>query len=248
LIEKNVTAIAEKFWKDAGINEEFPRTLEAAVAWALPLVIAKLPALNFDTLKNWLNRRDISFVCHNESHRFRACLIAKCGKGIVFLDGGDSENERRFSLAHEIAHFIYDYLLVRESIVNRFGENGLEVLDGLRVPTPEERLQGILTGVIIGTFTHFMERSAKGEIERGDIIEAEDRADRLALELLAPMNVVLSILRKKGVNWREPSAIKMTKEILENYFGIPPAVSDRYGIMIVRNQRIPKSFQEWLEK
>jgi Zn-dependent peptidase ImmA (M78 family) len=35
--------------------------------------------------------------------------MARAGHGFISLDGSDADDERRFSLAHELAHFLLDY-------------------------------------------------------------------------------------------------------------------------------------------
>lgn len=247
MIEKDIIALADEFWSKAGCPEDFPRTLESAVVWVLPLAIVKLPKLDFDELLNWLSNRGISIFWKKNQQRFRACLVAKFGKGIVFLDGSDSEDERRFSLAHEVSHFMCDYLMHRQQVFNILGKDGLDVLDGVRPPTPEERLRGIFSGVKIGPFTHFMERSEKGDIVHLDILRAEDRAERLALELIAPKKKVLLKLKNRGIKWHDFSAISLIQKTLIVEFGLPKSVAERYRIMIVRSQSTTRTFREWLK-
>ena len=57
----------------------------------------------------WLRRQGIEFPLTEADRPLRACLVCRRGAGFVFLDGGDDEAEQRFSLAHELAHFLRDY-------------------------------------------------------------------------------------------------------------------------------------------
>ena len=130
MTDQEIIVRAGRFWRLAGQVEPFPRLLERAIAWALPLTLVKLPRLSFPDLRAWLTQRDIPFIFSHSDRCLRACLIAKAGSGIVFLDGSDPDDERRFSLAHEVAHFILDYLEPRERGIELLGAAGLEVLDG----------------------------------------------------------------------------------------------------------------------
>lgn len=246
MTDQGIVVKAGRFWRLAGHVEPFPRLLERAIAWALPLTLVKLPRLSFPDLRAWLTQRDIPFIFSHSDRCLRACLIAKAGSGIVFLDGSDPDDERRFSLAHEVAHFILDYLEPRERGIELLGASGLEVLDGRRPPTTEERLRGILHGVKLGTFTHLMERSPNGAVERIDILEAEDRADCLALELLAPRSTVFTLLEEAHVLWANPGAFLLAQGILVNEFGLPPSVAKHYGRMLVVQRRSTSSFREWI--
>ena len=235
---------AERFWSFAGCRESFPRSLEAPLSWALPVALIKLPRLEVSSLTEWLNRQGIIPPFTVAYRCLRACLVARAGYGMIFLDGSDSEDERRFSLAHEISHFMLDYWQPREHALSVLGSRIQDVLDGRRLPTPEERLGGLLQGVSWQTFTHLMDRSPSGQVEHLRILDAEDRADRLALELLAPRATVIS--RLQTVQWRESSAHDRVVETLQQEFGLPGTVAHEYGRMLVMSQRPARSFKKWL--
>lgn len=246
MTDREIAQHAEKFWRRAGFTEPFPRSLESAVAWALPVTVVKLPRLELSNLNQWLAQRQVFLPFTITIRCLRACLVARAGRGVVFLDGSDPDEEQRFSLAHEIAHFMLDYLLPRQRALAVFGKEGRPVLDGIRPPTPEERLESILQGVEVGTFTHMMDRSATGDVQQIRVLEAEDRADRLALELLVPREAILGRLQDKGILWKEPSAFALASEMLKQTFGLPEAVAEDYGRMLVIARRPARSFREWL--
>jgi hypothetical protein len=243
---EDATVWAEKFWLLVGRTEPFPRSLESAVAWALPLAIVKLPHLGLSELRTWLERRGVELHVGGPDRLVRACLLAKAGRGMVVLDGSDPEDERRLSLAHEVAHFLVDYLHPRQIALDLLGPRGCEVLDGLRPPSLEERLMGVLRGVELGVYTHLMERTGAGEVDRLDVLDAEDRADCIALELLAPRRTVLSRLKAKGISWREEDGPPAAMRILVDEFGLPPTTARAYGRALVLARRSERSFREWL--
>lgn len=242
-----IAALTTEFWAKARQIEPFPRCLELAVLWALPLAIVKLPRLGIKDLRNWLITKGIPFDYTAAECRLRACLLAREGRGIVFIDGTDSEDQQRFSLAHEIAHFICDYLEPRKKLIALFGESVCSVLDGQRMPTAREKLEGIFHGIEIGSFTHLLDRSQSGDIERFEILDSEDNADLLALELLAPRSIVISVLEDQRIQWRDPSAIEIAKEALMRKFGLPKPIAERYGYMLMRTYRGARNFREWLD-
>ncbi|MFY9822776.1 MAG: ImmA/IrrE family metallo-endopeptidase [Thermoanaerobaculia bacterium] len=244
--DREAVTWAEKFWRLAGQNEPFPRSLEASIPWALPLVLVKLPRLGLLDVRLWLEQRGIPLQCSACDRALEACLVARGGHGLIFLDGADPPDVQRFALAHEIAHFLIDYLGQRQRALERLGERILAVLDGCRPATKEERLSGVLRGVALGTFTHLMDRSAAGDVERLEVLAAEDRADRVALELLAPHRVVVDRLKALGVRWRDPSAVLTVEEFLVQEFGLPVATARSYGRLLIMSRRSPCSFQEWM--
>jgi Zn-dependent peptidase ImmA (M78 family) len=246
MINRDVFKTAEEFWQLVGKYEPFPRSLEASVARALPIAIVKLPHLGLREIHKWLKTRGLSLNINASDRSLKACLIAQAGRGAIFLDGSDAEDERRFSLAHEIAHFLKDYYNPRMKTLLLYGQEIKDVLDGYRRPTPEERLKGIFRGLSIGTYTNLMDRSSHGYIERTKILESEDTADLLALELLAPLNEVIKKVEEKAIFWFEEAAFSITNQILNKEFGIPAYIADRYSTMIVLGQRTAKSFRDWI--
>lgn len=242
MTERHVIALAERFWRDARQIEPFPRSLETAVPWALPLAIVKLPLLGLDELRRWLAQRDIPISCHLPHRALRGALLARAGRGLVFLDGSDPDEERRFSLAHEVAHFVKDYLRPREQALTAFGEGIRDVIDGLRPAAPEERLTAVFRGLELGVYAHWMERTSRGAIGHAQILEAEDSADRLALELLAPAQVVGA----RVADLADPPNADAVTRLLSTEFGLPLAQARSYGAMLLARRQRGRSFREWL--
>ncbi|MBY0459700.1 MAG: hypothetical protein K2V38_20465, partial [Gemmataceae bacterium] len=127
--------------------------------------------------------------------------------------------EARFTVAHELAHFLRDFDAPRRRVAARLGVAALEVLDGLRPPTADERLAGLLRGVSVGPAAHFMDRDRRGAVLDPDAREAEAKADRLAFELVAPFAAV----EADAAAGREKLA-----ESLVSRFGLPPEQAGVY--------------------
>ena len=96
------------FWKLCGEKEPFPRNLERPLALALPVALIKLPQLKLKDIENWIKKHGLTFTFECDYRFVRGCLIAHAGQGILFIDGTDPIDEQRFTLAHEIAHFLID--------------------------------------------------------------------------------------------------------------------------------------------
>jgi hypothetical protein len=242
MTEWEITANAERFWRDAGEVEAFPRSLERAVSWALPLTIIKLARLGLDDLRRWLTQRRVPCSIAFAERPLRGALLARAGHGLVFLDGSDPDEERRFSLAHEVAHFICDYLEPRERALQVLGDAGCDLFDGRRHPAPEERLTAALCEVDLGFYTHWMDRRPDGTVAQAAVLAAEDRADRLALELLAPRLAVVAQLDQLD----QERSVETAAGVLRGYFGLPPGPASRYAAMVLAHCRADRSFRSWL--
>ncbi len=220
-----VSELASAFWDDVGEEESFPRQLVLPAQLALPLDVVGLPALSVRGVFDWLARRNIELTLADPDRPLRGCLVAARGNGIAFLDSDDSPAEQRFSLAHEVAHFLRDYLQPRRRAEARLGPDVRGVFDGERPARPEERLHALLGAVKLGFHTHLMARDATGAPD-GAAAASERDADRLAYELLAPEAVVLGRLGRT----RDPR--RAAVPLLCEEFGLPEAEARRYAELL----------------
>jgi hypothetical protein len=216
---------AELFWQSAGETEAFPRQLERPVLLALPVALVKLPRLSLVDIERWVQRRGPRFSFNCRSRFVRGCLIAFQGKGLIFVDGADPADDLRFTIAHEASHFLLDYLLPRQKAARRFGPAIYDVVDGLRAPSVTERLSAVLDRTPVGVHTNLMERSAAED--DADVWKIEERADRLALQLLAPAEVVLAQADITAPGYEQ--RLSMLSQSLVRSFGLPPRLGRAYA-------------------
>lgn len=209
--------LADSFWAIAGPPPPFPRDLRHAVG-AVPLSVVDLNGVSVAAVRQWFDHVGIAIPLDEPDRPLRACLVAWRGEGFAFLDALDDPAERVFSLAHELSHFLRDYLRPRETVAARLGREALDVLDGLRPPTPAERLHAVLRNVSLGPFAHLLRRDDFGCPLTPAEREAEAAADRLAFELLAPVEAV-----------GEARTQSELVERLVRVFGLPPQPAASYA-------------------
>jgi hypothetical protein len=184
---------AAEFWSGAPEAARRRADVEAAIAWVAPLAVVALPALDGKAARDWLAERGVRLSDGAARRPLRGLLLATRGVGMVFLDGTLPQPERRFTVAHELGHFLFDYLEPRERVL-REAPSLLEVVDGRRSPTSAERAQAVLAGVPLGLHAHLLERDVHGGAA-ADVEAAEDAASQFALELLAPWPAALEAVR-----------------------------------------------------
>jgi hypothetical protein len=221
------------FWLRYGKDNSFPRSIERLVALALPLTIIRLSLLSMRAVENWLRQRGVPFRFNCQSRTIRGCLVAFAGRGLIFIDDADSEDEQRFTAAHEIAHFLVDYWLPREKAIQKFGPSIADVMDGLRGPTPSERFGAILVNTRIGIYSDLMARN-EDEPHNMDVWQIEDRADSIALELLAPQHAVLSTMNIAPLG-SFSQRVEAVDRTLRVGFGLPASVSGSYSRFLLRS-------------
>lgn len=215
----------DRFWGDEDGPSSFPRDLQLPILMNLPVAIIEIDGLTVDSLDQWMQRHRLQVLAAVGSRPLRGCLAAYAGVGVLFVDRSDDPAQRRLTLAHEAGHFVVDYLLPREDVARRRPEL-LAILDGDRAPTDAERFDALLADVPVGFHTHLLERDAHGGHLSSATAEVEDRAERLALELLAPLQ---SVLHETAASDAEDP-----QSVLREHFGLPAGVAMRYANHIQR--------------
>jgi hypothetical protein len=217
--------LARAFWTKARVDEPFPRNLRRPIARAVPLSVVLLPKLSVRAALDWLQHCGLVCEISGDDRPLRACLVARRGHGVALIDGSDGDAEQRFSIAHELAHFLRDYWNLRRQILNRLGPAALEVLDGERPPTAQERLHALLRNVPLGFHLHLMERDGEGNPLTSSVAQAENDADRLAYELLAPAEHVLAD--------DQPASMEALVCRLREFYGLPVVQASRYAAILL---------------
>jgi hypothetical protein len=257
-LEAGLQTAIRRFWDAAGVAEPEPGRLEQAALRSLPCMVVYLPHLALSRMEAWLNERHITyrFPCRN---RFvRGGLLAYRGCGLIFIDAEDSPEEQRYTLAHEVIHLLLDYLLRRDEAMERLGPAVADVLDGRRPPTLQEQVEASLEDISLVSYYHLLDRygatlggpatrSAGAGMDRR-VSAAEDIADRLALELLAPSAVVIERLATLGVSAQggdRQRIIALARTLLQDEYQLPRQPALIYATTLAEAMR-PPTVESWL--
>ena len=236
--------IAQEFWALAGGAGRLPCDMQTAIILALPLEIYPVPALRAGHVLAWARRVKIAHRIGGRDRRLHGCLLAGRGKGTIFVDASDAGEEQRFTLAHELAHFLLDYLLPRQRVLSVLGPSILPVLDGERTPTVEERVHAVMSSVHLGVMSHVMERPESG-LPTNLVIAIENRADRLALELLAPAQSLYALMQQATAPKGFDARLAFLTQSLTGQYGLPGAIAASYALYLLTQLGEP-TFRDWL--
>jgi hypothetical protein len=216
----------------------FPRELADEVELYLPVSLVPLPGLSCHQVRDWLARRNNFRVDVPEQDRpIHGCMVAHRGLGFIFCEERDPAEVRRFTLAHEVAHFVLDYLLPRMKALAAFGEDIRPVLDGERPLGVLAGLSAMLKRIPLGVQVRLMDRDSSGAICSGKVDAVEHRADRLAFELLAPAAQALPLL----------AGLPRTRatEELASRFGLRRRDAEAYARVLLGPEHRPFSIQKY---
>jgi len=238
MLNPSPEALAHEFWAGTGLHGTFPRQIEQAIALKLPLALVKLRRLDVQAVKRWLEQRNVAAPLPADLRDLRGALVAYRGHGIVFVCGADQPEEQRLTIGHEVAHFLLDYHLPRQQVIQALGTGIADVLDGIRGPTPVERTGAILSHIRLAAHVHLLPRPGSDEEADAVVASAEERADRLALELVAPQESLDAFLQE--LSSHQVVSSQEIRAALTTHFGLPAhSCKDllRYAV-----QRRPPSF------
>jgi len=227
-----IASIAREFWKQTKLKPNPPYDIQGAVNLILPVDIVSLSELSVKKIEQWLEDRNITFSIGVDDRSLHGFILTFKGSGFIFIDGTDLENERRYTIAHEASHFILDYKIPRDKAIERHSVDIIEVLDGLREPSNEERIEGVLSAVSIKPYMHLLEKSGDGAFIDLRILDAENDADSLALELLAP---AAKVIREAKQGKKKPVFAEYKDRclaILMEKYELPGFISEEYASRI----------------
>lgn len=214
-----VRDLAAATWGAAPEAVRDDRDVEAAVVWASPIVVVSMPRLQMASANRWLAERGAPSL-PDDPGALKGLLVAWRGYAAILLDGTMPAPERRFTLAHEHGHFLLDYVRRRERVL-RDAPRLVEVIDGHRPPTDADRAQAALARVPIGLHTHLLHRDDHGGTGASTAF-SEDEASVYALELLAPWDYLLSLLRSLAAPGEGyPERLRSATEAVAAEFGLP---------------------------
>lgn len=235
---------AQEFWALVGGTGVPPYPIKTAITLALPLEVYPVSALRVSHVLDWTRRVKIAHRIRGRDRRLHGCLLAGRGKGTIFVDASDADDEQRFTLAHELAHFLLDYQLPRQRALGILGTSILPVLDGERTPTLEERVHAVLSNVPLGAMSHVMERPESG-LPTTIVIDIENRADRLALELLAPAQSLYALMSQSTSPRGFDTRLDFLTQTLSRQYGLPGTAAALYARYVLTQLGEP-TFRDWL--
>lgn len=212
--------LADAFWAEAGFLEMFPRQMMPALrSGAFTVTVTEMANLSLRKVENRLAHRGMYRTTGEPERPLRACVAAFGETAWIFLDANDDADEKHGSLTHEVAHYLRHCRQPRRRAIAALGPRIVEVLDGKREPTPQERFAAVMRDVPLGIHVHYLRREA-GHVPPAER-EVEEEADLLAWQLLAPSEVVLS--RVTGADRDAITAVLITD------FGLSSSMARDYA-------------------
>jgi hypothetical protein len=202
----------------------YPRDLRAVLCWLPELHVVEIPQLTVQSALACAQRFGFQTPAMLDNRPLAGCFVGQGDQQLILVDPLLEPAELRLTLAHEVAHFLRDFDEPRRRAIARWGPAIRDVLDGRRSPTPEERIAGLLAEVPICGYHHFLDRDHWGRAIAEDADDAENAADSLAYELLAPFDELppQALFSRRGL-----------AAFLVAHRGLPRTIANQYAAEII---------------
>jgi Zn-dependent peptidase ImmA (M78 family) len=229
-----ITEATEDFWKQAGIIPKYPLAptlLEQAICLLLPINIVRLNKLSSFKVVSWLADRNYEIQMQEDCPLCGLLFINRC-QGIIFINGSHPLDEQSYTLAHELGHYLLEFEYPRKKAGLLFDNKIDDIFSGTRKPTIEDELSGIIKRVSVSPYIHFLEEGNVSAESRSQVWAAENKADAMAFELLAPFQTVCAQLKSESGPYTFSRIKKELLTILAKNFGLPSSVRQQYATTI----------------
>ena len=225
------------FWRRAGGRPGAPVDIGYAVTCALEVGIRPIAGLTTSTAIDHLRR--VGFTPSDsvaDERELHGCIAIGPRGGLILVEMCDGDAQRRFTIAHEVSHYILEVHRHHQRAEQRMGSRYVGVLYGSREATSTERIDAWLNNARSAPITHFMDRASDGGYVCGRSLEAECHADDLAIELLAPRAEMVRIVRDcQKLPFRDLT--DAVRRIAERRFGLPDSIAERCASRVVWQMR-----------
>ena len=225
----SVSYWSDWFWECAGGRAGYPADIGYAALCALEVSVESVSGLTVCSAASYLRRRyGMPIPDTRPDRRLRGCIAVSPYGAVIMVDADDGQAERRFTIAHEVSHYILDVHARRERADRMMGGDYIGVLYGSRQPTDEERMEAWLNRVQTKPLAHLMDRVSEGGYGCGQTLSAECAADNLAAQLLAPRSELARVIR---ASWRLPfdRAVAEAELSASRRFGLPESIAKEYA-------------------
>lgn len=243
-----IPVVAEMFWDLLGCEPRYPCDLEELLLWRQPedfgLIFEAVPGLDQAAVRRRALQLNIACGLDSTRRREHGFLLADGQVACILYDADDPPDEQRFTKAHELAHFLVDYYLPRQRALCSLGESIRPVLDGVQPPNHAQRLQAAMLRVRLDVLGNLTERSRSGRPGTSMLL-AENRADRIALELLAPAGLISARLEQALPQIGQAHLQRWLTALLKDEFGLPHMRAAHYAYERI-HQRGGSALADWI--
>ena len=216
-----IERIAREFWATTHAEFRYNYDIVKVVESSLNVQLIRMPQLSPKNITSWLSDHDMNIPLENNERNLHGALIIQNGAVLMFIDTTENDTRQRYTLAHQVSHFLLDYQMPKERTIMTLGKEIAGVLKGNAEASVEQLVQSAFNGMTDKVYTLF--------IEKDEAIPSENPADSLALELLAPRYQIIHETAAKSILLSYAPFKRKCRELLIGKYRIPSEIAHKYA-------------------
>lgn len=199
--------------------------LTNATAQVDRLLVKYIRNLTRRGIEAWLNRSQIKVHLPMPDQALYGFLYVQNEMVIIFLEADADPKERKFTLAHELAHYLLEYVWPQQQAIRVLGQGAASLFSKRRLPDLKERVWGTLHDLPLYPRKDLLSNKQMDAAGRLALAAAENNADMLAFELMAPFE----LLRSCEQQGNHRATFMYIHNLLQTVFDFPPTQAQIYA-------------------
>lgn len=224
-----IERIAREFWATSYAEFRYNYDIIKVVESSPNVHLIRIPQLNPTKITSWLTSRKIDIPVENNDRSLDGALLIQNGTVIMFIDTAENDIRQRYTLAHQVSHFLLAYQMPKERAIIKLGKEIAAALkDDTEAPVTQ-LVQSALQGMTGAAYTLLIEKSEDAFPSDRLNLLPESPADTLALELLAPRYQIIQETASASARLRYSPFKRTCQELLIDKYRIPLEIAHKYA-------------------
>lgn len=224
-----IERIAREFWSTVEPAYRSNFDIVSAVDASLTIDLVAVKQLSLRKIESWLASRTITIEIDVNDRSLHGALLIRGNSVLMFVEDAEDELQQRFTVAHEVSHFLLDYQVPKERAILALGKEIEDVLNGNLPANNTQLALSVIKGINIDPYTFLIEKTGNGSFLNWANFNSENEADYLALELLAPRTKVINETVSSTKRLTYSQFTRNSLELLKGKYGIPAEIARQYA-------------------
>jgi len=237
-----IERIAREFWSTVDQNYHENYDIISAVDTSPTIDLIKIKNLSISKIEEWLIAIGLKDNFDIPDRRLHGVLIIKGDSVAMFIEDDENPIQQRFTVAHEVSHYLLDYQIPKEKAILALGKEIEDVLNGNLPANNTQLALSVIKGINIDPYSFLIEKTGNGSFEDWKNFNSENEADYLALELLAPRIRIINETFSSTKRLSYSQFTRKSQEILIEKYRIPSDIARQYASQLAYSVTSGPSF------
>lgn len=224
-----IERIARKFWATTQAEFRYDYDIVKAVESSLNVHLIRMQQLNPTKIISWLASHNMDIPFESKATHLNGALLIKNDNVIMFIDAAENAVQQRYTLAHQVSHFLLNYQMPKERAIMTLGKEIAQVLSGNTEASVTQLVQSTVSNITGNVYTLLIEKWDESTSFDWELLRTKDPAVSLTLELLAPRYQIINETASVGARLRYSPFKRKCQELLIDKYRIPSEIAHKYA-------------------